>query len=183
MKMKVVKSTKQVMGVEPTIGSEWDAGYIPSGSAYHGVRVTVRKDAENLWTVYCIGRKGDEILVEWSIAEFDCETCAKAFALCLVFGKDYAGCIYHLQDAFDEGDLLCGTERMLLSAMGINPEAWTLLDEGSRHRVLWTARELLDGRKEWGKVIANWDAALEFSKERRLSLNSTISDWQARLNQ
>lgn len=156
--MKVVKSTKSVMGFEPFIGSEWDAGYVPFACSHRAVRVTVRKDADGLWTVYALGRKGDKVLAKHDLAVFNCETCAKAFALCLVFGTDYAECEIHHHDAFSDADLFDATVKVLLAVMGIDASAWDALDEGARHRVLWTVRELLDSKISWTKVIALWEA-------------------------
>jgi hypothetical protein len=59
---KVVKPTKEILGIEPKIGDEWDAGSVPFGCAYRRVRVTVRRE-EKGWTVFCVAYKGAEQLL------------------------------------------------------------------------------------------------------------------------
>lgn len=171
---KTVKSTKAIMGVEPAIGSEWDAGFVPFGCAFRRVRVTVRNDGET-WTVYALGKKGDITLAQHTVSAFPCETCAKAFALCLVFGSGYAECIEHGQSEFDALMLFNGTVKILLSLMGISPDAW--LDDGARHRVQWVTRLLLDGQLDWQKVIAEWESA----EIKGMPLSATVSFWFAGL--
>jgi len=163
------------MGVEPKIGDEWDAGYVPHGSAFRRVRVTVRKDAEDQWTIYCVAYKGAETLSKRALHALNCETCAKAFALCLVFGKDYAVCDVHESDKIDEVALFDGTVAMLCSAMGI--KNWDALDGGSKARILWAARQIVDGQLDWQKAINAW----ERTEQKGLSLNAAIRYWDAEM--
>jgi len=177
---KIIKPTKEVMGVEPKVGDEWDAGNVPYGCAYRRVRVTVRKDASDKWTVFCVGYKGAEKLDERVITVLPCETCAKALALCLVFGSGYAACVDHDRNGLDERALFDGTVAILLSAMGIG-WSWDALDEGSRHRILWAARQIADGQLDWQKVIAAWERAEQIAKQRGLSLNAAVRYWDAEM--
>jgi len=175
MKMKeakIVRPTNQVMGVEPKVGDEWDAGYVPNGCAYRRVRVTVRKE-EKGWKVFCVGYKGAETLSKRILHASNCETCAKAFALQLVFGKGYAVCVEHESSRINDVALFDGTVTVLLTAMDIKD--WDALDEGSRHRILWAARQIVDGQLDWQKAINAW----ERTEQKGLSLNAAIRYWDA----
>jgi len=171
---KIVKPSKEIWGVEPKVGDEWDAGILPYGCAYRRIRVTVRKDADDKWTVFCVGYRGAERLNERVITVLPCETCAKALALCLVFGSGYAVCVDH--DRPDERAFFDGAVAILLSAMGIG-QSWDALDEGSRHRILWAARQIVDGQLDWQKAIAAW----EKTEAKGLSLNAAIRWWDAEM--
>jgi hypothetical protein len=170
---KVVQPTKAIWGIEPKIGDEWDAGSVPFGCAYRRVRVTVRKDADDKWTVFCVAYRGAERLDERVIAVLPCETCAKALALCLVFGSDYAACVDHDRD--HNAWVFGGVLNILLSAMNINDRDLVMLDEGSRHRILWAARQILDGELDWQKAIAAWEKI----EAKGLPLNAAIRFWNA----
>lgn len=98
--LRVVRSSKEIMGVDDYVGAEWDAGYVPIAASHRRCRVTVRKDASDKFSVYCVASRGDTKLASWDIKTFPCETCAKAFSLCLVFGDDYAACRVHDRDGF-----------------------------------------------------------------------------------
>jgi hypothetical protein len=37
---KVVKPSREIWGVEPKVGDEWDAGNVPAACAFRRVRVT-----------------------------------------------------------------------------------------------------------------------------------------------
>jgi len=171
---KIVKPSKEIWGVEPKVGDEWDAGNLPYGCAYRRVRVTVRKDTSDKWTVFCVSYRGAERLNERVITVLTCETCAKALALCLVFGSGYAVCVDH--HGVDDGTLFDGTVAILLSAMGIG-RSWDALDEGSRHRILWAARQIADGQLDWQKAIAAW----EKTEAKGLPLNAAIRWWDAEM--
>jgi len=171
---KIVKPSKEIWGVEPKVGDEWDAGNLPYGCAYHRIRVTVRKDADDKWTAFCVGYKGAERLDERVITVLPCETCAKALALCLVFGSGYAVCVDH--DRPDERALFDGAVAVLLSAMGIG-RSWDALDEGSRHRILWAARQIVDKQLDWQKAIAAW----EKTEAKGHTLNAAVRYWDAEM--
>ena len=180
---KIVRPTKAVMGVEPKVGDEWDAGYVPNGCAYRRVRVTVRKE-ESGWKVFCVAYKGAEKLLpegnygfERCIAVLPCETCAKALALCLVFGSDYAACVEHDREGIYDTLLFNGVFGVLLSALNISGRDWDRLDEGSRHRILWAARQIVDGQLDWQKVIQAW----EKTEAKGLPLNAAIRWWDAEM--
>jgi hypothetical protein len=175
---KIVKPTKEIWGIEPKVGDEWDAGSVPFGCAFRRVRVTVRRE-ETGWKVFCVAYKGAEKLLGdygFTIGVFDCETCAKALALCLVFGSGYAVCVDHDDDRLDNETLFDGTVAILLSAMGIG-RSWDALDEGSRHRILWAAHQILGGELDWQKAIAAW----EKTEAKGLPLNAAIRDWDAEM--
>lgn len=178
MSERIIRSTKAITGIEPSIGSEWDAGYLPCGAAYSRVRITVKKEADAQWTVYAFGFRGGETLLTHFIAHFTCETCAKAFALCLVFGSDYATCEIHGRQ-FSSNDIFEGTLIIMRAAMGICDEAWHAIDEGSRHRVLWVVRQILDGQLQWERAINAWG----FTENSALppNLNTLIRFWHAEL--
>jgi len=167
------------MGVDDYVGAEWDAGYIPVGAAHRRCRVTVRKDAADCWTVYAVAFKGSEKLADWDILSFPCETCAKAFGLCLVFGDGYAECSVHGKDGFHEGDTFAGRLAMLCCLMGIDKATYNSLSTGSTHRIAWVARLISDGQLTWGKVIKAWEFAEQFSLQRGISLDGAISTFYA----
>ncbi len=171
---KIVKPAREIWGFEPKVGDEWDAGYVPNGCAYRRVRVTVRKDATDKWTVFSVGYRGAEKFDEHVITVLPCETCAKAFALCLVFGSGYAACVDH--HGVDDGALFDGTVAVLLSAMSIG-RSWDALDEGSRHRILWAARQIADGQLDWQKAINAW----ERTEQKGLALNAAVRYWDAEM--
>jgi hypothetical protein len=175
--VKIVKPTKEIVGIEPKVGDEWDAGSVPSACAFRRVRVTVRKE-ETGWKVFCVAYKGAEKLLGdfgVTIGVFDCETCAKAFALCLVFGSDYAACVFHDRENIADDLLLDGTLLMLLAVMGLRDLHG--IDEGSVHRLTWAARQILDGELDWQKAIAAW----EKTEAKGLPLNAAIRDWDAEM--
>jgi hypothetical protein len=174
---KIVKPTKEILGIEPKIGDEWDAGSVPFGCAYRRVRVTVRRE-ETGWKVFCVAYRGAEKLLGdygVTIGVFDCETCAKAFALCLVFGSGYAVCVDHDRENISDALLFDGTLLMLLAVMGL----WDLhgIDEGSVHRILWAAHKILGGELDWQKAIAAW----EKTEAKGLPLNAAIRFWDAEM--
>jgi hypothetical protein len=172
---KIVKPTKEILCIEPKVGDEWDAGNLPCGCAYRRVRVTVRKDADDKWTVFCVAYRGAERLNERVITVLPCETCAKALALCLVFGSGYAVCVDHDDDRLDNETLFDGTVAILLSALSIG--SWDALDEGSRHRILWAVHQILGGELDWQKAIAAW----EKTEAEGLPLNAAIRYWDAEM--
>jgi hypothetical protein len=180
---KVVQPTKAIWGIEPKIGDEWDVGNVPFGCAYRRVRVTVRRE-ETGWKVFCVAYKGAEKLkaegdygFERCLAVLPCECCAKALALCLVFGSGYATCVDHDRYGIPETLLFDGVVGILLSAMNIGGRGWDRLDEGSQHRLLWAARQILDGQLDWQKAIAAW----ERTEAKGLLLNAAIRHWDAEM--
>jgi len=177
--VRVVRSSKEIMGVENAVGAEWDAGYVPFGAAHRRCRVTVRKDASDCWSVYAVAAKGDEKLASWDILLFPCETCSKAFALCLVFGDDYAACVHHGQEDFNEANLISGRVAILCSLMGINKDDYANLSGGSMHRIYEVARLISNGQLEWQKAIRAWEFAEQFALQRGISLDGAISIFYA----
>jgi hypothetical protein len=172
---KIVKPTKEILGIEPKVDDEWDAGSVPFGCAFRRVRVTVRRE-ETGWKVFCVAYKGAEKLLGdygFTISMFDCETCAKAFALCLVFGSGYAVCVDHDRENISDALLFDGTLLMLLAVMGLRDLHG--IDEGSVHRLTWAARQILDGELDWQKAIAAW----ERTEAQGLPLNAAIRFWDA----
>ncbi len=176
---RVVRSSKEIMGVDDFVGAEWDAGYVPFGAAHRRCRVTVRKDAKNRWTVYAVAAKGDFKLAAWDILQFPCETCAKAYSLSLVFGDGYAECSVHGQTGFHAGDTFTGRLAMLCCLMGIDKATYNSLSTGSMHRLSWLARLISDGQLTWQRVIRAWEFAEQFSSQRGLSLDGAISTFYA----
>ncbi len=154
---QVIKPTKQIVGVEPAVGSEWDAGWLPTGYVHRAIRVSVRKDANERWTIYALSSKGSEVLEKREILSLPCECCAKAFALSILYGKDYAQCYEHAHSVITEGALFDATLLLLQCALGLGVEWEMIEDEGAKQRVMWTARELLEGVQEWGKVLGAWE--------------------------
>jgi hypothetical protein len=51
------------------------------------------------------------------------------------------------------------------------------LDEGSKHRVLWAARQIVDGQLDWQKAISAWEKA----KAQGLPLNAAVRYWDAEM--
>jgi hypothetical protein len=183
MEAKIIRPTKEILGVEPKVGDEWDAGSVPAACAFRRVRVTVRKE-ETGWKVFCVAYKGAEKLqaegdygFERCIAVLPCECCAKALALCLVFGSDYAVCFEHDRYGIPETLLFDGVFGILLSAMNIGGRGWDRMDEGSKHRVLWVVRQIVDGQLDWQKVISAW----EKTEAKGLPLNAAIRYWDAEM--
>ena len=171
---RVVRSSKEIMGVDDFIGAEWDAGYIPAGAAHRRVRVTVRKDASDKFVVYCVAHRGDIKLASWDIKTFPCETCAKAFALCLVFGSDYASCNVHDRDGFHDGDLFDGRVAVLCCLMGVDKEAYRSWSDYAIHRVAWIVRLISDGQLDWLTVIRAWEGAEQFRGAKGVSFDGAI---------
>jgi len=176
---RVVRSSKEIMGVDDFVGAEWDAGYVPFGAAHRRCRVTVRKDASDCWTIYAVAAKGDEKLASWEIRSFPCETCAKAYALDLVFGDGYATCVVHGKDGFHEGDTFAGRFAMLCCLMGIDKATYNALSTGSMHRIAWVTRLILDRQIDWQKAVKAWEVAEQFALQRGISLDGAISAFYA----
>jgi hypothetical protein len=177
---RVIRSSREISGVKDLVGSEWDAGYVPFEDAFRRCRVTVRKDAKKLWTVYALAFKGDKKLATWEILRFPCEICAKAFALDLVFGDGYASCAVHNRDGFHDGDTFAGRVAMLCCLMGIDKATFYSLQGDSMHRICRVARLIGDKQLTWQRAIMAWELAEQFAKQRRLSLDSAISTFYAK---
>ena len=167
------------MGVDDYVPTDWNAGYVPAGAAHRRCRVTVRKDASDCWTIYAVAAKGDEKLASWEIRSFPCETCAKAYALDLVFGDGYATCVVHGKDGFHEGDTFAGRFAMLCCLMGIDKATYNALSTGSMHRIAWVTRLILDRQIDWQKAVKAWEVAEQFALQRGISLDGAISAFYA----
>jgi len=176
---RLIRSSKEISGVEDFIGAEWDAGYIPFGAAHRRCRVTVRKDASDQFAVYAVASKGDAKLASWDIKTFQCERCAKAYALCVVFGDGYAECSVHGQDYISDADTFVARVAALCCLMGIDKATYNALSQGAIHRISWVARLISDGQIEWGKAIRAWEFAEQFASQRGLSLEGAISAFYA----
>jgi hypothetical protein len=61
--------------------------------------------------------------------------------------------------------------------MNIGGRGWDRLDEGSQHRLLWAARQIVDGQLDWQKAISAWERA----EAQGLLLNAAIRDWDAEM--
>ena len=175
--MQVVRTTKEIVGFEPAVGVEWDAGYLPHAPAHRRVRVSVRKDADSRWTVYAKAYRGAITLAEHDLAVLDCEACAKALALSVVFPNSRYSCVHHNRKAVSESAIFHGLLSCLVALMGIDASTWATLDEGSRHRCQWVVRLIMNGEIDLLRAIRAWEAAEEFAKELSLSLNEQVSWW------
>jgi hypothetical protein len=171
---KVVRSSKEIMGVDDYVGAEWDAGYVPIAASHRRCRVTVRKDASDKFSVYCVAYRGDTKLASWDIKTFPCETCAKAFSLCLVFGDDYAACRVHDRDGFCDGDLFDGRVAVLCSLMGVDKEAYRSWSDYANHRVNWVVRLICDGQLDWLTVVRSWESAEQFKDAKGVSFDGAV---------
>lgn len=178
-KPRIIRPMKAILGMEFPRNAEWDAGHIPCAATYNRVRITVKKEDNDRFTVKAVGFSGAKRLVELDVAVFPCETCAKAFALCIVFSPGYAVCEKHNRDGFSEADIFDGLVVALRSAMGIGEE-WQTLDEGSKHRVKLTTREILDGKLEWAKVVDTWHMVIDQNPLENLSY--LIRYWRSLLS-
>jgi len=172
---KVIRSSKEIVGIEMKVGDEFDAGYIPAGSAYRRCRVTVRKDAPDRWSVYAISFLGGEKLTAWDILAFQCETCAKAFALCVVYGDKYAGCHIHEQDGFSDADTYAARVAVLCCLFGLSKADYATLPRGAMDRLAWIARLVSDGQLTWERVLRAIEVAEQLRSKRSLSIEGTIS--------
>ena len=179
---RVVRSSKEIMGVDDFIGAEWDAGYIPAGAAHRRVRVTVRKDASDKFVVYCVAHRGDIKLASWDIKTFPCETCAKAFALCLVFGSDYAACSVHERGGFGDSLLFDGSLAVICCLMGVSKTDYVGLDDYVLHRVKWVVRLIMDGQVSWLDAIRAWEATEQVAAQRGWSFPAMMGWWFAEIS-
>lgn len=182
MSARTVKAQKEILGVDFPIGAEWDAGFIPASVSHRRCRVSVRRDGRFIWTVVAVGYKGSERLASWDVAHFDCEGCAKAFALCLVFNDaDYAECSQHLNTLIDKPKLISAAACVLCSLMGIDAAKFAMLFDAAKHRIRWTAFEIVDGQLDWLTVIRAWESTEAEAQCRGLSLNGSISWWMSEI--
>jgi hypothetical protein len=93
----------------------------------------------------------------------------------LVFGSDYAACVFHNRENIADALLFDGTLLMLLAVMGLRDLHG--IDEGSVHRLTWAARQILDGELDWQKVISAW----ERTEAKGLPLNAAVRYWDAEM--
>jgi hypothetical protein len=174
---KVIRSSREISGIDDPIGSEWDAGYIPDAPSHRRCRVTVRKDASDKFSVYCVASKGDIKLASWDIKTFPCETCAKAFSLCLVFGDDYAACRVHDRQEFSGRHLFDGSLIILLSLMGVSRSEAGGFDDYVWHRLGEVVYLIRNERVPWSYVIRAWEATEQIGAQEGWSLPSMVGWW------
>jgi len=171
--MKEIRPAKEIIGVEPSVGYEWDAGWVPEASAFRRVRIAVRKLNEKEWQIHATGYRGAVRLGtdrETPILILPCETCAKAFALDLVHGRGYSYCAEH-GTVFDETQLFDGTLVVLVVAMNLSYRNWIYLGEDARNKVCWTARLILDGKITWHDAISAWERVAQSCAEFRTAID------------
>jgi hypothetical protein len=176
--VRTIKASREITGIEPKEGYEWDAGYVPDPASYRRARITVRKDADR-WEVTFVAYLGAKKLFEQDsvIAVFDCETCAKAFALNLVFGHDYAGCAEHSNEFISEDDLFSGTVSLLMGVLGISEQV--AIDEETVDRVVSVAQKIFAQQLDWHSAVELWE---QFEGARKLmSLDEAIKAWHSLL--
>jgi len=172
-KKKVSKRVSEIISIGMKAGDEWGVGCLTDVSGLRGVRVAVRKDENNYYIVFCVAFKGSEVLSKRTLYVLDCEECAKAFALQLVFGVGYAVCVEHQDDKVDEITLFDGTIMMLCSVMGITDCG--ALDMVSQMRIMRTAKQLMYGEIKWQKAITAWEKV----EKKGLPINEAILWWDA----
>jgi len=176
--VRTIKPSQAITGVEPKEGYEWDAGYVPDPASYRRARISVRKDADK-WEVTFVAYLSAKRLFEQDsvIAVFDCETCAKAFALNLIFGQNYAGCAEHSNEFISEDDLFTGTVSLLMGVLGISEQI--ALDEETVDYITAIAHEIFTGRIDWHSAVELWE---QFEDVRKLmSLSESIKAWHSLL--
>jgi len=176
--VRTIRPSQEITGVEPKEGYEWDAGYVPDPASYRRARISVRKESDK-WEVTFVAYLGAKKLFEQDsvIAVFDCETCAKAFALNLIFGQDYAGCAEHANEFISEDDLFTGTISLLMGVLGISEQV--ALDEETVDLIVSIAHEISSGRIDWYSAVDIWEE-LEDARE-LMSLNESIKAWYSLL--
>ena len=176
--VRTIRPSRETTGVERKEGYEWDAGYVPDPASYRRARVTVHKDADR-WEVTFVAYVGAKKLFEQDsvIAVFDCETCAKAFALNLIFGHDYAGCAEHSNEFISEDDLFTGTVSLLMGVLGISEQ--TTLDEETIDLIVSVAHKISSGRTDWYSAVDIWEQLEDARK--LMSLKESIKVWHSLL--
>jgi hypothetical protein len=176
--VRTVKASREITGIEPKEGYEWDAGYVPDPASYRRARITVRKESDK-WEVTLVAYVGAKKWFEQDsvIAVFDCETCAKSFALNLIFGHDYANCAEHLNAFVSEDDLFTGTVSLLMGVLGISEQI--ALDEEAVDRIVSVAHEIFAQQLDWHSAVELWEQ-LEGARK-LMSLNESIKAWYSLL--
>jgi hypothetical protein len=176
--VRTIRPSQAITGVEPKEGYEWDAGYVPDPASYRRARITVYKDADR-WEVTFVAYLGAKKLFEQDsvIAVFDCETCAKAFALNLIFGHDYAGCAEHSNEFISEDDLFSGTVSLLMGVLGISEQI--ALDEETVDYIVSVAHQIFAGQLDWHSAVELWEQLEDARK--LMSLNESIKAWYSLL--
>jgi len=176
--VRTIRASREITGVEPKEGYEWDAGYVPDPASYRRARISVRKESDK-WEVTFVAYVGAKRLFEQDsvIAVFNCETCAKAFALNLVFGHDYAGCAEHSNEFVSEDDLFTGTVSLLMGVLGISEQ--TALDEETVDCIVSVAQKIATKRLDWHSAVELWEQLEDARK--LMSLNESIKAWYSLL--
>ena len=169
--MRIVRSMKEITGIEPPVSSEWDAGWIGS---HPRARISVRKEPD-CWIVLAAIYRGIDEVTETEIASCECETCAKALALNIAYPNRRVESACGVHGETNPSLLFDATRKVLLSLLGLTSVNFLLLEDGPRHRIDWVVRLVLDGEVSWEDVTQAWGRATE-------SLSVAISGWIARLN-
>jgi hypothetical protein len=171
---RTIRPSREITGVEPKDGYEWDAGYVPDPASYYRARVTVRKEAKR-WEVISVVYFGAKKMLpqEITIAAFDCETCAKAFALNLIFGRDYAACAEHSNEFISEDSLVAGTVSLLMSILGSSEP--TVLDRETIDAIVSVAQKILSQQIDWHSVVDIWEQLIDVRMVR--SFNEAVKVW------
>jgi len=180
---KVVKPSKEIVGVDDFVGTEWDAGYIPAGSAYRRCRVTVRKDAPYKWSVYAISFLGNKKLTSWDILTFQCETCAKAFASCVVSKDKNAECPIHKQDGFSDADIYAARLAVLCCLFGLSQADFVSLPPGAIGELHSAARLISNSQLTWQHVMKAIKVAEQLRSKYSLSWEVTMIRFYHKIEQ
>jgi len=170
-KAHVIKPPSKIIGDRMKVEDEWEGGYLLPWSAPRQVKVAAKKGAEDEWIVYYVAYEGGEERSTRTLYTSKCETCAKVFARQLVFGKGYSFCPKHRSSEIEDAALFNGTVALLLAAVGI--ENWDALDEDLKDVISWIARQLMNGKIEWEKVVTD----LEEAEKQGLPINEAIRGW------
>jgi len=180
---KVVRSSKEIAGIEMKVGDEWDAGYIPAGAAHRRCRVTVRKDAPYRWSVYAISFLGNKKLASWDILTFQCETCAKAFASCVVSKDKNAECPIHKQDGFSDSDTYTARVAVLCCLFGLSQADFVSLPPDAIWMLLSAAHRISDSRLTWQHVMKAIKVAEQLRSKYSLSWEVTMIKFYYKVEQ
>ncbi len=132
-------------------------------------KLTVRKDADDVWTVVAETCSGAIDLLS-----FPCQGCAEAAAHDLTNTFGSATCPQHNRSQLTYPTLLDAAIGLLRFLMGLGDQ-WDKLNSAAKHRIEWVARLLLEGERDWDSVIAAW----EHKKRPDLGLNGLVSYWFA----
>jgi hypothetical protein len=172
---RVIWSSKGVLGERDFAWIEWEKGDVRFEVTHPRCRVAVRKTEQGHWMVYTTTPRDRANPVTWDIRPFLCESCAKAFSLCIIFGDDFASCTTHSRNCFHYGDLFNGRLAFLCCLVGLSRPAFNSLQRSLINQVIWLVRLISSGQFTWEKVIRAWEFAEQFAKQRNISLDGALS--------